>query len=81
MLKLGEKTLNSRKVQRTNQKNLVGSDQQMQRLEETERRNTDRTDGVMFYIFQYFVRQDLISSSFPENLNRTVSISKFSLKF
>ena len=39
---------NSRKGQRTNQKyrNLVGSDQQMQRLEETELRKADRTVGV-----------------------------------
>ena len=40
-----QKTLNSRKGQRTNQKyrNLVGSDQ---RLEETELRKADRTVGV-----------------------------------
>ena len=39
---------NSRKGQRTNQKyrNLVGSDQQMQGLEETELRKADRTVGV-----------------------------------
>ena len=42
-----KKTFNSRKGQRTNQKhrNLVGSDQQMQRLEETELRKADRTVG------------------------------------
>ena len=42
------KTFNSRKSQTTNQKyrNLVGSDQQMQRLEETELRKADRTVGV-----------------------------------
>ena len=44
---------NSRKGQRTNQKyrNLVGSDQQMQRLEETEPRKADRTVGGNFNIF------------------------------
>ena len=42
-----------RKGQRTNQKyrNLVGSDQQMQKLEETELRKADRTVGVNCNIF------------------------------
>ena len=46
-------TLNYRKGQRTNQKyrNLVESDQQMQRLEETELRKADRTVGVNCNIF------------------------------
>ena len=47
-------SFNSRKGQRTNQKyrNLVGSDQQIQRLdEETELRKADRTAGVNCYIF------------------------------
>ena len=41
--------MTSRKGQRTNQKyrNLVGSDQQMQRLEETELRKAGRTVGVV----------------------------------
>ena len=40
-----QKTLNSRKDLRTNQKcrKLVGSDQQMQRLKETKLREADRT--------------------------------------
>ena len=44
-----QKTLNSRKGQRTIQKsrNLEGSDQQMQRLEETELRKAGRTVGVV----------------------------------
>ena len=44
-------TLNSTKGQRTNQKyrNLVGSDRQMQKLEETELREADRTLGVNCY--------------------------------
>ena len=43
--------LNSRKGQRTNQKyqNLVCSDQQMQRLEQTELGKDDRTVGVNCY--------------------------------
>ena len=50
---MNKKTFNSRKGQRTNQKyrNLVGSDQQMQRLEETELRKADRTVGVNCNIF------------------------------
>ena len=42
-----------RKGQRTNQKyrNLVGSEQQMQKLEETELRKADRTVGVKCNIF------------------------------
>ena len=42
-----------RKGQRTNQKyrNLIGSDQQMQKLEETELRKADRTVGVNCNIF------------------------------
>ena len=46
-------TLNFKKGQRTNQKyrNLVRSDQQMQRLEETEPRNADRAVGGNCYIF------------------------------
>ena len=46
-------TVISRKGQRTNQKyrNLVGSDQQMQRLEETELRKADRTVEVNCNIF------------------------------
>ena len=45
--------LNSRKSQWTSQKyrNLVGSDQQMQRLEETELRKADRKVGFNCYIF------------------------------
>ena len=41
-------TSNSRKGQRTSQKyrNLVGSDQQVQRLEKTKLRKADRTVGV-----------------------------------
>ena len=48
-----EKTSNSRKGQRTSQtyRNLEGSDQQMQRLEETELRKADRTVGVPRYRF------------------------------
>ena len=48
-----------RKGQRTNQKyrNLVGSDQQMQKLEKTELRKADRTVGVNFSIFSQIVRQ------------------------
>ena len=48
-----QKTFNSTKSQRTNQKyrNLVGSDQQMQKLEETELRKADRTVGVNCNIF------------------------------
>ena len=48
-----QKPLNFRKGQRTNQKNrnLVSSDQQMQRLEGTELRKADRTVGVKCYIF------------------------------
>ena len=45
---------NSRNGQRTSQKyrrNLVGSDQQMHRLEETELRKADRTVGVNCFIF------------------------------
>ena len=51
-------TLNFRKGQRTNQKypNLLGSDQQMQRLEETELRKADRTVGVNCYIFSPIFR-------------------------
>ena len=43
-----------RKGQRTNQnyRKLVGSDQQMQRLEETELRKADRRLGVNCYIFE-----------------------------
>ena len=50
-----QKPFNSRNGQRTNQKyrNLVGSDQQMQRFEETELRKADRTVGVdCWYLFQ-----------------------------
>ena len=48
---MDEKT--PRKGKRTNQKyrNLAGSDQQMQRLEETELRKTERTVEVNCYIF------------------------------
>ena len=47
------KNFNSRKGQRTNQKyrSLEGSDQQMQRLEETELRKSDHTVGVNCYMF------------------------------
>ena len=50
---MNKKTFNSRKGQRTNQKyrNLVGSDQQMQRLEKTELRKADRAVGVNCNIF------------------------------
>ena len=50
---LKKNPFNSREGQRTNQKyrNLVGFDQQMQRLEETELRKPDRTVGVNCYIF------------------------------
>ena len=43
-----QRTSNSRKGQQTSQKyrNLVGSDQQMQRLEKTELRKADRMVGV-----------------------------------
>lgn len=46
-------TLNPMKGQRTNQKrrHLVGSDQQMQRLEETELTKADRTVEVNCYMF------------------------------
>ena len=49
----GQKTLNSRKGHRANHKyrNLVGSDQQTQRLEEIELRKADRAVGVNCYIF------------------------------
>ena len=52
-IKIFENTFNSREGQRTNQKyrNLVGSDQQMQRLEETGLRKADRTVGVNCNIF------------------------------
>ena len=48
-----------RKGQRTNQKyrSLVGSAQQMQRLEKTERRKADRTVGVNCNIFYPIFRQ------------------------
>ena len=48
-----QKTLNSRKGQGTNQKyrNLIGSDQQLEKLEETEHRKADRTVGVNCYLF------------------------------
>ena len=48
-----KKTSNSRKGQRTSQKyrNLVGSDQQMQRLEETELTKADRAIGVNCCIY------------------------------
>ena len=48
-----DKKTKTKKGQRTNQKyrKLVGSDQQMQRLEETELRKADRTVGVKCYIF------------------------------
>ena len=59
-----KKTFNSRKGQRTNQKyrNLVGSDQQMQRLEETELRKADRTVGVNCNMFTPTVRSAFLSS-------------------
>ena len=62
-----KETFNSRKGQRTNQKyrDLVGYDQQMQRLEETELRKADRTVGVnCIYI--------------TVHPNRTVNLSEFS---
>ena len=63
---MNKKTFNSRKGQRTNQKyrNLVGSDQQMQKLEETELRKAERTVGVNcnIFSFKYFVRHGLTSS-------------------
>ena len=65
-----KKTLNSREGQRTNLKyrNLVGSDQQMRRLEETELRKADLTVVVNCYIF---------SKVLTVNPNRTFSLSKF----
>ena len=67
---MDKKTLNSREGQRTNEKyrNLVGSDQQMRRLEETELRKADLTVVVNRYIFSKFL---------TVNPNRTVSLSKF----
>ena len=58
--KNGFKVLNSRKGQRTNQKyrNLEGSDQQTERLGETELRKADRTVGVNCYIFSNNNNQD-----------------------
>ena len=66
------KTFNSRKGQRTNQKygNLVGSDQQMQRLEETELRKADRTFSN--------ISSGTTSKYITVNSNRTVSLSEFS---
>ena len=51
-----QRTSNSRKGQWTSQKyrNLVGSDQQMQRLEKTELRKADRTVGVNCIYFPIF---------------------------
>ena len=66
-----------RKGQRTNQKyrDLVGSDQQMQKLEKTELRKADRTVGVNCNIFYPIFRQ-----AQPDffRVPRTVSLSKFS---
>ena len=61
-----QKPLHSRKGQWTNQKyqNLVGCDQQMQRLEETELRKADRTVGINCYIFIYI-------QYFDEGLSRS----------
>ena len=67
---MDKKTLNSREGQRTNQKyrTLVGSDQQMQRLDETDLRKADLTVVVNCYI---------ISKVLTVNPNGTVSLSKF----
>ena len=84
-----QKTLHSRKDQWTNQKyqNLGGSDQQMQRLEETELRKADCTFGVNFHIhcsFQYIVRHDLtfVPDLFRECLQprKDVTISTTKIK-
>ena len=69
-----------RKGQRTNQKyrNLVGSDQQMQKLENKLNliRKTDRTVGVNYYNFQYFVRHGLTSSGYVYNLEKTLQFKQ-----
>ena len=68
-------TVNSRKGQRTNHKywKLVGSDQQMQRLKETELRKADRT--VRVYCFICCPKNiKIYKTVYP---NRTVSLPKF----
>ena len=68
-----QKPLNFRKGQRTNQKNrnLVSSDQQMQRLEGTELRKADRTVGVKCYIFA-----NLSSAVRPDFLRKWLPLKK-----
>ena len=71
-------TLNSRKGQRTNQKyrNLVGSDQQIQGIEETELRKADRTAGINFIYFPIFrqTRPDFFRECLQ--LRKDVTINK-----